>query len=60
MAAKKRPNILLIMSDQHNKHLTGCYGEPVIQNPDPENIHYLASLRLSVSAVFSSGLFPDK
>jgi len=28
-----QPNILLIMSDQHNKHVCGCYGDTVISTP---------------------------
>ncbi len=35
-----RPNIVLIMSDQHNKHITGCYGDPVVSTP---NLDRLAS-----------------
>ena len=35
-----RPNILLVMSDQHSKHVTGCYGDSVISTP---NIDRLAS-----------------
>ena len=25
-----RPNILLILSDQHSPHVAGCYGDPVV------------------------------
>ncbi len=35
-----QPNILVVMSDQHNKHVTGCYGDPVISTP---NLDRLAS-----------------
>ncbi len=28
-----RPNILVIMSDQHSKHVLGCYGDPVVRTP---------------------------
>jgi len=28
-----RPNILVIMSDEHDPGVTGCYGDPVIQTP---------------------------
>ena len=34
MASEKRPNILLIMSDQHNRRIAGCYGDPVVQTPN--------------------------
>jgi len=29
----KRPNILLILSDEHDPSVTGCYGHPVVQTP---------------------------
>lgn len=28
-----RPNILLIMSDEHDPAVTGCYGDPIVQTP---------------------------
>ena len=28
-----RPNILLIMSDQHTQRVTGCYGDPIVATP---------------------------
>lgn len=28
-----RPNILLIVSDEHNASMTGCYGHPILQTP---------------------------
>ena len=28
-----RPNILLIISDQHSKHHLGCYGDPLVRTP---------------------------
>ncbi len=31
--APKRPNILLIMSDEHDPAVTGCYGHPHVQTP---------------------------
>lgn len=40
MSTSSKPNILLIMSDQHNKHITGRYGDPVVRTP---NIDALAS-----------------
>jgi len=36
----ERPNILLIVSDDHGMGDAGCYGNPVIQTP---NLDYLAS-----------------
>ncbi len=28
-----RPNILVVMSDEHNASVTGCYGNPIVQTP---------------------------
>ncbi|MFC6646900.1 sulfatase-like hydrolase/transferase [Granulicella cerasi] len=36
----KRPNILLIMSDEHNQRVAGCYGNTVVKTP---NIDALAA-----------------
>ena len=33
-----RPNMLVIMSDQHNKHVTGCYGDSVISTPNLDRL----------------------
>ena len=30
----QRPNIVLIMSDQHNPHVLGCAGDPVVRTPN--------------------------
>ena len=35
-----RPDIVLILTDQHSKHVTGCYGDAVIDTP---NIDALAA-----------------
>lgn len=34
----ERPNILLIMTDQHNPHVTGCYGDSVVQTPNLDRL----------------------
>ena len=44
-----RPNILLIVSDDHGMGDAGCYGNPVIQTP---NIDYLASQGLRFNNAF--------
>ena len=36
----ERPNVLLIMTDQHRFDALGCYGNPVIETP---NLDYIAS-----------------
>lgn len=33
-----RPNILIIMTDQHNKHIAGCYGDEVIRTPNIDRL----------------------
>lgn len=33
-----RPNILVIMSDEHNAGVTGCYGNKVVQTPNLDRI----------------------
>ena len=37
---RDRPNLLIIMSDQHSPHILGCAGDPVIRTP---NLDALAS-----------------
>ncbi len=34
----KRPNILLIMSDEHAPAVTGCYGHPLVQTPSLDSM----------------------
>ena len=34
----KRPNILLIMSDEHDPAVTGCYGHPLVQTPNLDRL----------------------
>lgn len=45
----ERPNILLIVSDDHGMGDAGCYGNPVIQTP---NLDYLASQGLRFNNAF--------
>ncbi len=33
-----RPDILVIMSDQHNKQVLGCYGDPVARTPNLDRL----------------------
>lgn len=33
-----RPDILLIMTDQHSKHFLGCYGNQLIRTPNLDNL----------------------
>ena len=34
----KRPNILLIMSDEHDPAVTGCYRHPLVQTPNLDRL----------------------
>jgi choline-sulfatase len=34
----KKPNILWIMTDEHNPHVTGCYGNPIARTPNIDSI----------------------
>jgi len=34
----ERPNILLIMSDQHNPHILGCTGDEVVRTPNLDGL----------------------
>ena len=36
--AAERPNILLIMSDQHNRRIAGCYGDEVVSTPSLDQL----------------------
>jgi len=38
MSADDRPNILVIMTDQHSKHVLGCYGEPRVRTPNLDRL----------------------
>lgn len=35
---ERRPNLLLIYSDQHCAAVTGCYGDPVVQTPNLDRL----------------------
>jgi choline-sulfatase len=34
----QRPNILLIMSDEHDPAVTGCYGDPLVRTPNLDRL----------------------
>ncbi len=36
--ATDRPNILLIMSDEHDPGVMGCYGDSVVQTPHMDRL----------------------
>lgn len=36
--SKERPNILVLMSDQHSKNFLSCYGNPVVRTPNLDRL----------------------
>ncbi len=36
----KRPNVLVIMSDEHNRDICGCYGNRLAQTPNIDSLAY--------------------
>ena len=38
MPSRDRPNILVIMSDQHSKHMLGCYGDRLVRTPNLDRL----------------------
>jgi len=34
----KKPNILVIMSDEHDPAVTGCYGDPIVKTPNLDRL----------------------
>jgi choline-sulfatase len=35
---QKKPNILLIMSDEHNQRVSGCYGNSIVKTPNIDSL----------------------
>jgi choline-sulfatase len=46
-----RPNILMIMSDEHDPRVMGCYGDPVVQTPHMDR---LAAEGITFDAAYTS------
>jgi choline-sulfatase len=38
MTQTMRPNLLYIHSDQHSPHVTGCYGDPLVETPNLDRL----------------------
>ena len=38
MAESSRPNLLYIHSDQHSPHVTGCYGDDLVETPNLDRL----------------------
>jgi len=49
--ARRRPNILVIISDEHNAAVTGCYGDPVVRTP---NLDRLAAEGITFDAAYTN------
>ena len=44
-----RPNILILLSDQHSRHHLGCYGDPLVRTP---HIDRLAATGMRLDAAY--------
>lgn len=38
MSDSPRPNLLYIHSDQHSPHVTGCYGNDIVETPNLDQL----------------------
>ncbi len=47
----KRPNIIVIMSDEHDPAVTGCYGDPLVRTP---NLNRLAAEGIRCDACYTN------
>ena len=66
----RKPNILLIMSDEHNQRVTGCYGNTVVTTPNIDSLaaqgvrfdsHYCNSpLCVPSRASFTAGKYASR
>ena len=64
----QRPNLLFIISDQHNPMVTGCYGDPVVQTPHLDrlaeggvvldNLYCTAPLCVPARMSYMTGQYP--
>src|SRR5689334_9564104 len=50
-AAGRRPNVLVIMSDEHNQRVAGCYGNRTVRTP---NIDRLAGGGVTFDAAYTN------
>ena len=49
--SQKPPNILVIMSDEHDPAVTGCYGDPLVETP---NLDRLAREGITFDACYTT------
>jgi choline-sulfatase len=69
-ATPERPNIVLIISDQHNPHFMGCAGNELVQTPNLDqlaaqgarftNVHCAAPLCVPSRMAFMTGRYPSE
>lgn len=67
-ARGKKPNVLLLFSDQHNATVLGCYGNPIVKTPNLDrlaargmrfNRHYCADgICVPSRTAMMTGLYP--
>ena len=67
-SSAQRPNLLFIISDQHNPSVTGCYGDPVVQTPHLDrlaergvvlqNVYCTAPLCVPARMSYMTGQYP--
>jgi choline-sulfatase len=67
---RKKPNILLVMSDEHNQRVTGCYGNAIVKTPNIDGLaaqgvtfenHYCNSpLCVPSRAAFTAGKYASR
>ena len=36
--SEARPNLLLLLSDQHTQKIAGCYGDPLVRTPNIDRL----------------------
>ena len=68
--SQKKPNILLIMSDEHNQRVSGCYGNTIVKTPNIDSLaaqgvtfdrHYCNSpLCVPSRASFTAGKYASR
>ncbi|MDP6116997.1 MAG: sulfatase-like hydrolase/transferase [Planctomycetota bacterium] len=69
-ASPDRPNIVLIISDQHNPHFMGCAGNELVQTPNLDrlaaqgvrftNVHCPSPLCVPSRMAFMTGRYPSE
>lgn len=69
-AKGKQPNILLVMSDEHNQRVSGCYGNTVVKTPNIDSLaaqgvtfdnHYCSSpLCVPSRSSFTAGKYASR